>query len=115
MAEDAVFHWRLTAKAKMWRAHVEAVTKSGANVPAYCVSNGLTASAFYTWKKRFERQEILPSVSQPVIEFIPVKVSEGQPVQLPNRVIHSRKATSSPLSDPKWVAEFTKELMRGGS
>ena len=104
-----------SAKAKMWRAHIEAVTKSGANVPAYCVSNGIAASAFYTWKKRFERQEILPSLSQPVIEFIPVNVSDGQPAQHPNRVIQTTKANSSPLSDPKWVAEFLNELMRGGA
>jgi hypothetical protein len=59
----------LTEKQKFWLEHVQACGRSGQSMRTYAEANGLSVSAFYTWKKTLRRKGALsgsPSDESPL-------------------------------------------------
>lgn len=57
-----------------WAHHLEASLKSGMTQAAYCKQHGLSASAYYYWKRRLG----FPKETPESLRFVPLELSDTQ-------------------------------------
>lgn len=77
-----------------WRRHVDAVESSGKSIGAYCLEHNLSTQSLYQWRRKLRQRRYL-QMANPFTRA--ELVSPPRP----------------PLPDPKWLASFAIELIRG--
>lgn len=88
-------------KIQFWQGHFAAVETFQGSVKAYCKSQGLQLSTFYSWRKKL----FCRSKPEKCSSFLPVIVRPPLTVKKEDRI--------SALPDAQWVAEVMVHLLRG--
>lgn len=84
-----------TEKATYWRSHLSKSRESSLGATKYCRLNGLNLATFNYWKNKRVHEGPGPLKVSPA--FVTLEVEKVERA----------------LPDPKWLAEFTVELVRG--
>ncbi len=98
----------------LWRQHHLRQRSSGLSVHGYCTREGISAAAFYAWKKRFA--SLLPALPEPPL-FVPVNLASNRrsvctvanpeiEIELSNYV----RLRLGSLPEPEWLCRVTAGL-----
>lgn len=93
---------RKQKKIEYWRSHIEQASRSGLDAVSYCTRQGIAKQTFYKWRHKLgltSKCRQLQVVHKPS-PFVSVAI---KPVA----------QSSSDLPDPRWLANFAMELIRG--
>jgi len=83
------------SKKEIWKRRLAESYQHRGGISAYCRDNGLSIATFNYWRKKFQTQH-LPKALTP---FAAVRMETALKVD--------------ELPDPKWLASFAAELIRG--
>ena len=85
-----------------WRAIIQEAEGHPVSVSAYCRENGISAANLYVMRgklRKEKQQQGTKSVSKKVSPFSRLEVLDARNESMP---------------DPKWVAAFLREFIKGG-
>ena len=89
-------------KSTIWKKRIEAAYAHAGGVGAYCRDNNLNVSTFQYWREKLVPKKIVsenPAVVRPS-PFVEV-------------CLESTAGQVGSLPDPRWLAAFASELIRG--
>jgi len=100
---------------RTWRQHIRLQSSSSLSIPAYCICERISTTAFYAWRQRLSTQSG-PSQLEPPL-FVPVRrdstLRHGDPVpghgveiELPHKI---RLRFDAP-PDPEWLGRVVAAL-----
>ncbi len=89
-----------------WQDHLEKFSRFRGSSREYCKQNGLKYGRFYRFKRKLGFIKVRKPYQKAFVQIKPAEelTEKDKPVILRPR--------GSNLPDPKWMAEFVKELLR---
>jgi transposase len=93
------------ATRQRWQQRLERFRRSGLTVPAFCDREGISAAAFYAWRRRLQHDPALPAAADP--RLVPVRFVTP-PTSAPVEVVLPSGLTLrlSPDCDLAWLRRF---------
>jgi hypothetical protein len=89
-------------KSTIWKKRIEAAYAHAGGVGAYCRDNNLNVSTFQYWREKLVPRKIVSE-----------KSAEVRPSPFVEVCVESPAGQVGSLPDPRWLAAFASELIRG--